>query len=105
MKNIYVGNLPFATTQDELEALFAPFGEIQSARIVMDRETGRSRGFAFVQMTNDADADQAIEALNETDFNGKNLRINEARPREERPRSGGGFGGSRGGMGGGGRRF
>ncbi len=111
MKNIYVGNIPFATTQEELEELFTPFGEIQSARIIMDRETGRSRGFAFVQMTNDADADQAIEALNETDFNGKNLRINEARPREDRPRSGsgggsrGGFGGSRGGMGGGGRRF
>ncbi len=109
MKNIYVGNLPFATTQEELEELFTPFGEIQSARIIMDRETGRSRGFAFVQMANDADADQAISSLNDQDFNGKNLRVNEARPREDRPRSGGGsrggFGGSRGGMGGGGRRF
>lgn len=108
MKNIYVGNLPFATTQEELETLFTQFGEIQSARIIMDRETGRSRGFAFVQMANDADADQAISSLNDQDFNGKNLRVNEARPREDRPRGGGGgrggFGGSRGGMGGG-RRF
>ncbi len=109
MKNIYVGNLPFATTQEELEELFTPFGEIQSARIIMDRETGRSRGFAFVQMANDADADQAISSLNDQDFNGINLRVNEARPREDRPRSGGGsrggFGVSRGGMGGGGRGF
>ena len=109
MKNIYVGNLPFETTQSQLEELFAPFGQIQSARIVMDRETGRSRGFAFVQMGQDSDADQAISALNETDFNGKRLRINEARPREDRPRTGGhtgggsrgGFGGPRGGNGGG----
>ena len=100
MKNIYVGNLPFETTQSQLEELFAPFGQIQSARIVMDRETGRSRGFAFVQMAQDSDAEQAISALNEKDFNGKRLRINEARPREERPRSGGGFGGGRGGFGG-----
>jgi RNA recognition motif-containing protein len=106
MKNIYVGNLPFETTQSQLEELFAPFGQIQSARIIMDRETGRSRGFAFVQMAQDSDADQAISALNETDFNGKKLRINEARPREDRPRSGGfsgnrgGFGGNRGGFGG-----
>lgn len=99
MKNIYVGNLPFETTQSQLEELFAPFGQIKSARIVMDRETGRSRGFAFVQMAQDSDADQAISALNETDFNGKRLRVNEARPREERPRTGGGFGGSRGGYG------
>jgi RNA recognition motif-containing protein len=111
MKNIYVGNLPFATTQDQLEELFAQYGEVQSARIIMDRETGRSRGFAFVQMASDSDADQAISTLNDSDFNGKSLRVNEARPREDRPRTGGGnrggFGGSRGGYGNndGGRRF
>ena len=69
--------------EKELEELFTPFGEIQSARIVMDRETGRSRGFGFVEFTEDADAQEAIKALHEEEFMGRNMLVNEARPREE----------------------
>src|SRR5690606_12595497 len=104
MKKLYVGNLPFRSTEDELLDLFGQHGEVSSASIVMDRETGRSRGFAFVEMTDDNDAETAINALNGYSLGGRALVVNEARPREERPRGGGGGygGGGRGGYGGGG---
>jgi len=95
-KKLYVGNLAFGTTSDDLMTLFGAYGTVTSAQVVTDRETGRSRGFAFVEMSGGAEA--AIQALNMKDFQGRNLTVNEAKPREERPRSGGG--GSRGGYGG-----
>jgi RNA recognition motif-containing protein len=100
MKNLYVGNLPFDTTEDALRDVFAPFGEVQQVRIMTDRDTGRSRGFAFVEMAQDDDAEKAIAALNGRDFGGRALTVNEARPRPERsggfrPGGGGGFGGKR----------
>jgi len=103
-KKLYVGNLAFGTTSDDLLELFGRFGQVTSAQIVTDRETGRSRGFAFVEMTNGGD--EAIQGTNLAEFQGRNLTVNEAKPREERPRSGGGGGGgggggSRGGYGGG----
>lgn len=100
---IYVGNLPFATTDNELREMFGKFGEVESARIVTDRETGRSRGFAFVEMAQREAGDQAIEQLNGRDMGGRSIVVNEARPREERPPRSGGFGGGRGGFEGGGR--
>ena len=95
--NIYVGNLSFDETESSLEAAFAAYGEVTSARIITDRETGRSRGFGFVEMSDSTQAQAAIAALNGTNVNGRELTVNEARPREER-----GGGGSRGGFGGGG---
>lgn len=100
MKNLFVGNLPFGTTEDALREHFAPFGEVQQVRIMTDRDTGKSRGFAFVEMAQDDDAEKAVAGLNGKDFDGRALTINEARPRPERsggPRSGGGFGGKRSG--------
>jgi RNA recognition motif-containing protein len=101
---IYVGNLPFGTTDNELKDLFSQFGEVESARIVTDRETGRSRGFAFVEMSARESGDQAIERLNGREVGGRSIVVNEARPREERPPRSGGFGGGggRGGFEGGG---
>ena len=100
--NIYVGNLSFDETESSLEAAFAAHGEVTSARIITDRETGRSRGFGFVEMSDQAQAQAAIAALNGTNVNGRDLTVNEARPREDRGGSrGGGYGG--GGGGGGGR--
>jgi RNA recognition motif-containing protein len=99
VKNLYVGNLPFSTTSDDLVALFGEHGQVQRAQVVSDRETGRSRGFAFVEMGEGAEA--AVTALNGAQFQGRTLTVNEAKPREERPRSGGG-GGYGGGGGGGG---
>lgn len=96
---IYVGNLPYNSTEGELRDLFAEHGDVVSASIVMDRETGRSRGFGFIEM-DDATANTAIEKLNGTQFDGRSLVVNEARPREQR--SGGGFGGGGGGRGRGG---
>ena len=96
--NIYVGNLPFKTTDADLEELFAEYGAVDSAVVIKDRDTGRSRGFGFVEMANDSEAQDAIDALNDTDMDGRTLTVNEARPRQER--SGGG-GGGRGGRGGG----
>ena len=94
--NIYVGNLAWATDDDELRSAFEAFGEVSSAKVIMDRETGRSRGFGFVEMPDGAAAQAAIEGTNGKDLDGRNLRVNEARPREERPRNGGGgFGGQR----------
>ena len=102
--NIYVANIPWKASEDQLKQLFAEYGEVSSAKIVMDKVTQRSRGFGFVEMSDDAAARQAINTLNGADFLGKSLVVNEARPREERPRSGGGGGGGygRGRSGGGG---
>ena len=83
--NIYVGNLPYGTDNDELRAVFAAFGEVSAARIVNDRETGRSKGFGFVEMPNDDEARSAIEALNGNEIGGRKAVVNEARPREPRP--------------------
>ena len=110
MMNIYAGNLPYSLNDEELQALFAEHGEVEKATIMMDRETGRSRGFGFVIMPEESQALAAISALNGFEINGRALRINEAKPKENRPRferSGGGgrSGGGRGGhRGGGGRR-
>lgn len=84
--NIYVGNLPWSSTEDDLRSAFEAFGEVSSAKIITDRETGRSRGFGFVEMPDDAAAKSAIDALNDQDFDGRSLRVNEARPRDDRPR-------------------
>lgn len=87
--NIFVGNLPFATSEDDLRGLFEPFGEVQRASIVMDRATGRSRGFGFVEMASDDQARQAIEELGGKEYDGRALTVNEAKPRENGPRVGG----------------
>src|SRR5262245_56982668 len=100
-KNIYVGNLTWDATADDLLALFQEHGNVARAQVITDRETGRSRGFGFVEMNDDAEAQKAIEALNGTNFRGRPLTVNEARPREERGGGGGGGGGGRGGYGGG----
>lgn len=85
MKNIYVGNLPFAFRNADLQKFFEEFGEVKSAKIVMDRDTGRSKGFGFVEIEDDAVAEKAIEQLNGKEANGRALRVNEARPKEPRP--------------------
>jgi RNA recognition motif-containing protein len=100
---IYVGNLSYQTSAEDLQQVFGQYGEVASSSIVQDRETGRSRGFGFVEMVNDDEGHQAIEALNGADFQGRNLTVNEARPREERGGRGGGYGGGGYGGGGGGR--
>ena len=104
-KNLYVGNLPFTTTEQDLQQLFGQYGTVTKAQVISDRETGRSRGFGFVEMSDGAEA--AVEAMNGAEFQGRRLTVNEAKPREERPRGGGGGGyggggGGRGGYGGGG---
>ncbi len=108
-KNIYVGNLPYQTTGDDLVELFQTYGTVTSAQVIIDKFSGRSRGFGFVEMANDTEADNAINALNNSPYGSRPLTVNEARPREERgggggrgPRGGGGHGGSGGGYGGGG---
>ncbi|HMM39815.1 MAG TPA: RNA-binding protein [Desulfovibrio sp.] len=83
MKSIYVGNLPFSATEDQTRDLFARYGEVSSVKFIMDRETGRFRGFGFVEMEDNA-ADEAIRSLNGADFGGRTLKVNEAKPREER---------------------
>jgi cold-inducible RNA-binding protein len=120
MKNLFVGNMSFQTTEGDLRALFEPFGQVARVHIAMDRETGRSRGFAFVEMPNDAEAAAAMQGLDGKDVGGRNLKVNEARPKEsssgprgprsggpggDRGGSGGGRGGERGGGGGGRGRF
>ncbi|HNT34187.1 MAG TPA: RNA-binding protein [bacterium] len=103
-KRIYVGNLAFSTTESELRELFEQFGQVDSVNVVSDRQTGRSRGFAFVEMESEA-ADASIRELDGKDFGGRNLKVNEAKPREDDRRGGGGGGGRRfGGGGGGGAR-
>ena len=86
--NIYVGNLPFETTEEELQVSFTEHGEVSSARIITDRMTGRSRGFGFVEMPDNSQAEAAIQALNNKDFNGRPLTVNEAKPREDSGREG-----------------
>ncbi len=100
--NIYVGNLPYTATEEELRSMFEEHGPVSRVNIINDRETGRSKGFGFVEMESKADGEDAIKAIDGASMGGRNLRINEARPREDRPRGGPGGGG---GGGGGGRRF
>lgn len=82
---IYVGNLSYSTTEEDIRSAFSPFGTIDSADVIMDRSTGRSKGFGFVEMSNDAEAKAAIEGLNGKDLDGRSLNVNEAKPRTERP--------------------
>lgn len=96
-KKLYVGNLPYSITDSELQELFEQHGSVQSAQVINDRDTGRSKGFGFVEMSSEEEAQSAIEALNGTEHGGRTLTVNEARPREDR---GGGGGGNRGGGGG-----
>ena len=84
MKNIYVGNLPFSTTDNDLREQFEKFGEVERVKVITDRETGRSRGFGFVEMPDDTAGSKAIEELNGADMDGRSLKVNEARPREDR---------------------
>ena len=86
MLNIYVGNLPYAVAENDLRNLFAEFGDVSSAHLIIDRDTGRSKGFGFVEMPNSDEGRRAIEALDGSSLQGRNLRVNEARPREDRPR-------------------
>ena len=102
MKNLFVGNMSFQTSEAELRALFEPFGQITRVHIAMDRETGRARGFAFVEMANDEEAAKAIAALDGKEVGGRNLKVNEARPKTERSGGGASRGGFRGNSGGGG---
>ncbi len=104
MKNLFVGNMSFQTTESDLSALFKPFGQVGRVHIAMDRETGRARGFAFVEMPNDDEAAKAIAGLDGKEVNGRNLKVNEARPKGDRPAPGGrnsGGGGRNSGPGGG----
>jgi RNA recognition motif-containing protein len=105
-KKLYVGNLTYNVNESDLEALFTPFGAVQSAQIIVDRDTNRSKGFGFVEMGTDAEAQAAIQGLNAHEHDGRNLTVNEAKPREARS-GGGGNGGGRngGGYGGGGSRY
>lgn len=99
MKNLYVGNLPHSTNEAELRTVFEAHGAVEKVSVVTDRDTGRSRGFAFVEMTDPAEADKAIAALNGTDLGGRTLTINEAKPKTDRPKGGAqrfGGGGGRG---------
>ena len=102
-KRIYVGGLPFKTTEEEMNTLFATYGQVTSAKLITDKYSGQSRGFGFVEMPNDEEAVAAMEKLNGSEFGGRKLTINEARPMEARPRTGG-FGGGRDGGGRGGDR-
>ena len=103
-KNIYVGNLPYDTTGDDLVQLFQTFGTVTSSQVIIDKFSGRSRGFGFVEMADDEEAQAAIDALNGTPYGSRPLTVNEARPRDDRGGGGGrgGYGGGRGGYGGGG---
>ena len=104
MKNIFVGNLSFNTNEDEVRQLFESYGQVDRVSIMTDRDTGRSRGFGFVEMTNNEDGEKAIAALNGSQLGGRTINVNEARPKAERVGSGGGGGRERGGRGGGGGR-
>ena len=100
---IYVGNLPYTTDNQQLAQLFSAFGEVLDAAVIMDRATGQSKGFGFVEMSDDTQAHSAIQALNGTMLGNRTIRVNEAQPRAERGYGGGGYGGGGGGYGGGGR--
>src|SRR5438876_8207620 len=107
-KKLYVGNLAYTVTDSDLEQMFAAYGTVQSAQIIMDRDTGRSKGFGFVEMGSDQEAQAAIAAMNGKDSGGRSLTVNEAKPKEDRGGGGrGGYGGGGGGRGGagGGRRY
>ena len=95
MTNIFVGNLSYQTTEPELEAAFGAYGAVERASVVRDRDTGQARGFAFVEMTNKEEALKAIQGLDGHELNGRPLKVNEARPKEDRGGGGGGFGGKR----------
>ena len=103
-KKLYVGNLTYNVSESDLDALFTQFGTVQSVQIIVDRDTNRSKGFGFVEMDTDAQAQAAIQGLNEREHDGRRLTVNEAKPREARTGGGGGggYGGGRGGGGGGG---
>jgi RNA recognition motif-containing protein len=101
-KKLYVGNLTYGVTDSTLEQMFGAHGTVESAQVIMDRDTGRSKGFGFVEMKTDQEAQAAIAAMNGKDFEGRALTVNEAKPREDRGGSRGGSGGGRGGYGGGG---
>ena len=106
-KKIYVGNLTYGVTDSTLEQMFAPHGAVQSAQVILDRDTGRSKGFGFVEMSSDQEAQAAIAAMNGKEVDGRSLTVNEAKPREDRGGGGGGrggYGGGRGGYGGGSSR-
>lgn len=109
-KKLYVGSLPYSTTEEEMREMFSPFGTVESVRIISDKFTGKSRGFGFVEMSTDEEAQKAIESMQGKDVGGRALVVNEARPEEKRSFGGGGgggrgdFGGGRGGFGGGGGR-
>src|ERR1039458_8636144 len=104
MKNLFVGNLDFAATESSIRSLFELYGTVDRVNVVTDRETGRARGFAFVEMSDSTEADKAISALNGTDMNGRALNVNEARPKTDSGRGGGGRPGGGGNGGGGGRQ-
>lgn len=93
-RKLYVGNLPFSTTESELEELFGRMGSVESVNVIRDMATGRARGFAFVEMATEEDAQKAVKELDQQDLGGRNLTVNEAKPKPDRPR-GGGFGGGR----------
>ena len=93
-RKLYVGNLPFSTTETELEELFGRMGSVESVNVIRDMATGRARGFAFVEMATEEDAQKAVKELDQQDLGGRNLTVNEAKPKPDRPR-GGGFGGGR----------
>jgi RNA recognition motif-containing protein len=104
-KKLYVGNLTYNVNESDLEALFSQFGTVQSAQIIVDRDTNRSKGFGFVEMETDAQAQAAIQGLHEQEHDGRRLTVNEAKPREDRRGGGGGYGGGGGGYGGGRGRY
>lgn len=105
-KKLYVGNLSYGTTDSDLQGMFEEYGTVQSAQVIMDRDSGRSKGFAFVEMGSDQEAQAAINALNGKDVDGRALTVNEAKPREDRGGGRGGYGGGgRSGGSGGGRRY
>ena len=99
--NIYVGNLSYEATEEDLRLAFEPFGQVESATIIKDKHSGQSKGFGFVEMTSKAEGQSAIDGLNGNELKGKALKVNEARPRTESRGRGGGYGGGRGGKGGG----
>jgi RNA recognition motif-containing protein len=100
-RKLYVGSLTYSVTDSALEQMFAPYGTVESAQVIMDRDTGRSKGFGFVEMKTDQEAQAAIAAMNGKEVDGRSLTVNEAKPREDRGGGRGGSGGGRGGYGGG----
>ena len=102
---LYVGNLPYTVRDEDLQQSFSAYGSVNSAKVMMERDTGRSKGFGFVEMGSDAEAQAAVEGMNGQSLGGRSLVVNEARPMEARPPRTGGFGGPRGGGGGGGGGF